>query len=408
MVRIGILVKDRRLVIEEADFIPCDDLEWTKSVPKKFKKDHKVGTGMKYGDYGIPTDIAIGAYIQNALNLKDTHVDFISPGEVSKARLKSNDLNFVLAYGLLEAHYMDKSRKASGDALQHDRMKKCLQQSENVYPPLEYQELCASKVNYYSYMKENDLSVLPTFTMTAEEYNELGHDASMEKLFNFWKREQLTTVIAKPVLGMGGADCGFFKATDTDRASLSKYFRRCMKKYPGLIVQRSVKGFGNAKECPELRMYFMGDQYKYSVSANGNAVCSHPEAEGGTLEVPLNKLKAVTQEIIKKLPHIVMPNGAHVPRLITRLDMGWRVDGKCQPFVNEVELCPSLYVYRPLSEELLDYISCCARQMVNITRRYIKGNGASGKVKQTRSHASNAKRVTKHHFLKHRPFSAKQ
>lgn len=330
------------------------------------------------------------------------------PGEVSKQRFASNDLNFVLQQGLLEAHYMDVSRKASGDKLIYEKWKAAFQASENVYPPLEYQELCASKINYSEYLTENKLSVLPTFSLTAKDYNQREHDASMKKVFDFWQREGLGNVIAKPVLGMGGADIKFFKDNEEGRSALSRYFRRNMKRYPGLIVQKAIKGFGNEKECPELRMYFMGDQYKYSVSANKNAVCSHPVAEGGTLEMPLKRLKAVTQKIITKLPHIVMPNGARVPRLITRLDMGWRVEGRYQLFLNEIELCPSLYVYKPLKEELTDYIACCAKQIVKISRLYMKqGRGASAKFQQGRSHQREATGVKKHHFLKHRPFSAR-
>ena len=32
-----------------------------------------------------------------------------------------------------------------------------------------------------------------------------------------------------------------------------------------------------------------------------------------------------------------------LPRLLTRLDMGYLVDGELKPFVNEVEFVPSLY-----------------------------------------------------------------
>ena len=59
-----------------------------------------------------------------------------------------------------------------------------------------------------------------------------------------------------------------FNATDKGRRKLSQYFRKVMKKYPGLVVQKAVKGFGDTKECPEMRMYFVGDKYKYSVSSN--------------------------------------------------------------------------------------------------------------------------------------------
>lgn len=269
-----------------------------------------------------------------------------------------------------------------------------------MYPPLEYQEFIESKINYYSYCKAKNLEIAPTFTMTAEEYRKLGHDVSISKAFEFMQHEDLSRVIGKPVLGMGGADVEFFNATGPKaRIGLSRYFKKCMKKYPGLVLQKVVKGFGMSKECPELRMYFLGDEYQYSVSANENCVLSHPEAEGGTLKVPLDKVKAVAQKIIKKLPPIVMHNGVRVPRMITRLDMGWRVDGKNQPFMNEVEIEPSLYLYKPLREELLGYIKGCAKQMVNITRRYVKGNKASGKL---------SRHVRKTHFLKHRPYSAKK
>merc|ERR1719247_603625 len=133
----------------------------------------------------------------------------------------------------------------------------------------------------------------------------------------------------------------------------------------------------------------MGNRYKYSVcasrgrvGANGAPRCSlkHPKAEGGTLDAPLSKLKLETNKILKKLPQIVMPNGMCLPRLITRIDMGYVVDGKYQPFVNEVEYVPSLYAeYKPLKREIHGYISSCARQMVKITRMYVHGLGKSGK-----------------------------
>ena len=110
--------------------------------------------------------------------------------------------------------------------------------------------------------------------------------------------------------------------------------------------------------------------------SNVNAVVSHPTAEGGTLKAPLSKLKAVTQKIMKKLPPIVI-NGVRLPRLTTRLDMGWRVDGKYQAFLNEVEFYPSVYAeYKPIKEQMLDYITSSAKQIVKISRQYIKGRRA--------------------------------
>jgi len=381
--------------------MPCTDLEWTKPVPQKFFAKRKQGGRQKYGSYGIQTDVAVGAYIQHALKLKGVDVDLIPHTEISKTRLRSNDLNFCLQYSMvcasyIDQHYPDKSNRNANK----NHLKACLLGVKNVYPPMEYQEFIQSKINYYSYLQAKNLEILPTFTMTNKEYEKLGHDASMKKVCEWWQLEELGTVIGKPVLGMGGDDCDFFHATDKGRSDMSRYFRKVMKKYPGVIVQKTVKGFGNSKECPELRMYFMGDKYKYSVSANRNCVLSHPEAEGGTLKVPLDKLKVVTKNIMKKLPPIVMPNGVRMPRLITRLDMGWRIDGKFQPFMNEVEFEPSLYLHKPLREELINYIASCAKQVVNITRRYIKGPPAS------RARGKDSRHVLKPLFLKQRLYSS--
>merc|ERR1711935_181539 len=80
-----------------------------------------------------------------------------------------------------------------------------------------------------------------------------------------------------------------------------------------------------------------------------------------------------TKKILKTLPPMVMPNGARLPRLITRLDMGYLQDGKYKPFVNEVEFVPSLYAEcKPARKYVKDYIAHCAKQMVRITRQCVK------------------------------------
>jgi len=398
MVRIGIILTDPRHEAK-GELFACSDLEWTKSVPKHFIVKQK--KGLKYGKHGIQIDVAMGAYIQHVLKPKDMRVDFIMPKKVSKKRLESNDLNFIVKYGLVEAESFGKTLYSNMKG-NYSNMKKSLHAAKNVYPPVDYQELVNSKISYYNYMKENDISILPTFAMAAKEYNELGHDGTMKKVFGFMGREGIGNVFAKPDLGMGGLDAKPFKATDKGRRELSTYFRKMMKKHPGIIVQKELKGFGDTKECPELRMFYIGDEYVYSVSSNANAVVSHPEAEGGTLEAPLKKLKAHTQKMMKKLPPIVMPNGARLPRLATRMDMGWRVEGRYQPFINEAEFSFSSYAeYKPIRQKFLDYISSAAKQMVNITGRYMKSRGALA------SRGKASRHVVKPHFQKRRRSSSK-
>jgi hypothetical protein len=358
------------------------------------------------GKSGIPTDVATGAYIQHMLKQKDVEVDFITPKEITKQRLKSNDLNFLLIYDVLEAFHTDKS---PGKEV-YKNLKKCLLETKNVYPPRDYQEFFYSKIEYYNYLQAKKVNVLPTFTMTAKEYYKIGHDAAIRRVFDWWDQEGLRNVLAKPVYGQEGKDIMWFDPPNKE--CIGYYFKRNMRKYPGLVVQQMVKDFGNTKASPELRMYFLGGEYKYSVcatnikSAKGKKIrvkMQHPKVEGGTLDVPLKRLKGVTHKILKKLPKIVMPNGVRLPRLITRLDMGYKIDGKFRPFVNEVEFVPSLYVEHSgpggISKEIDAYIAQCAKDMVKITRQYVKDSRASRK-RLSAAGKQHASRRVKQHVLK--------
>jgi len=205
----------------------------------------------------------------------------------------------------------------------------------------------------------------------------------MKKVLEYCGQEGLSSIIGKPEHGQESRDIKFFPKLDSDL--VSKYFKKCTKKYPGFVLQKMVKGFVDSYTSPELRMYYMGNKYHYSVCAGSRQVRT-PKAEGGNLKTPLKKLKVVAQKILKKLPPMVMPNGVRLPRLITRLDMGYIVDGKYKPFVNEVEYVPSLYSEDVSRENIHGYIANCASQMVKITRQYVKSCRLSRKpsLKQAR------------------------
>lgn len=379
MVRIGILLTHPKQEFKKGELFDLKE-EWTKLIPKKFVFERDEDTHRRIGKFGIPTDVLTGGFIEHGIGEKDVSVDLIAPQEVTKARLASNDLNFLLVYDMLEAFHTDRS---PGKVV-YKNVKKCLAEAKNVFPPAEYQEFVYSKINYYSFLQKKRISVLPTFTMTTEEYKKFGHSAAVDKVLDFAEQSGLDRVIGKPVLGQESKDIEWF-LTPRDRPNLSVYMRTCFKKYPGLVFQKMVTGFGNSEKCPELRMYFMGNDYKYSVCAGGfvnekkmiiKMYC--PESEGGTLKAPMGKLKRDTNKILKKLPQLVMPNGVRLPRLITRLDMGYLQDGKYAPFVNEVEFVPSLYAEcKPQRKNLEKYLASCAKQMVKITKVYVKSKTRS-------------------------------
>lgn len=69
-----------------------------------------------------------------------------------------------------------------------------------------------------------------------------------------------------------------------------------------------------------------------------------PKSEGGGTVFPMEALKKATRNVISKLPKVVV-RGKELPKLLTRCDMGFIVNGKqVEPWVNEVEFVPGLYI----------------------------------------------------------------
>jgi len=334
-------------------------------VERKFRREKKINKRHPLGKYAIPTDVAIGCFIKHAYADKNVEVDMILPHQISKERIASNDINFLVIYDLLESFHTDKTK----DKRIYKELKNCLETCDNIFPPYKYQTLIYSKIEYYNYLMQNNIAIAPTMTMTQEQYAELGSEAAVKKIIETAETENWGRFICKPVYGQEGIDATFFKPTQ--KKLLAKYFERCMKKYPGIVIQKEIKDFGNSKKSPELRMYYVGKKYQYSVCANDNTVV-RPRQEGGSLDTPIDSLKARTRKILRKLPPIVMPNGKSLPRLLTRLDMGYIVDGKYSPFVNEVEFVPSLYsedcAHHP--DRLID--AAMGHQMVKIAKMYVK------------------------------------
>jgi len=390
MVRIGILLTYPKHEMKKCELIPYKKgstvRPWTENAPAEFiaereyLRQEKLKERSKHplGRQGIPTDVCTGLYIQHAYKNKDVEVDFILPHEISVPRLQSNDLNFLLIYDLLEAFHTDDT---PGKKLYHGLVK-CLKDAGNIYPPLDYQELIYSKIKYYNYLKEHDVSIAPTLTMTQEEYKKLGHEKAVAKVFDQAQSESWGRFIAKPVYGQESIDLKFFEPKE--KKVLGSYLKRAMKKYPGIVLQKAIKDFAQSEKSPELRMYYVGEEYKYTVSyMEKRGALRTPTSEGGKLKAPMKLLKDTTKAVVRKLPALVMPNKIRLPRLLTRVDMGYLVDGKVSPFVNEVEFVPSLYAEDILVSKLKDPFMDkeLGIQMVRIARLYAKKRDAALKAK---------------------------
>merc|ERR1711964_11126 len=288
----------------------------------------------------------------------------MGPHEISVERLAKNDLNFMLIYDLLEAFHNDNTPEKFFTKNFEDVLKT----APNIYPPYEYQRFINSKMEYYNYMNENGIPIVPTLSLTKERAMKDGIKSTVLRLMAEMRNAGWANdFIAKPVLGQESKDYRRFARNHEER--LTKYLEKALKKYPGIIFQKYITGFGASEDCPEVRMYYVGDNYQFSMVATP-AKIHRPNDEGGELDLPINtpKRKKVVKQILKKLPTIKMPNGVTLPRMLTRVDLGLIRDGKPNPFVNEIEFVPSLYIED--HPYLID--QALGDQMVKITQQYVK------------------------------------
>lgn len=351
-----------------------DEFPWNKHVPKKDILKRKFSVKKVGSAHGVPTDRAIGCFIQHAYRTEGIEVDYIGPEELSTARLKANDLNFLLIYDLLESfHHLVHHKR------EWKEIRDCLRNADNVFPPWHYQEFCCSKSAYYQYLREHNIDILPTLTMTTAEYKKLGHARAVKKVLGHARAEGWKKLIAKPEYGQTGLDTKFFLPRAGDR--FNKHVRLCMKKYPGIVFQKALKDFGRTRENAEVRMIYVGEKYQYSIIA-----CRHfsysPEAardKGKLDKIPLKLLRRRSRRVLTKLPHLVMPNGVKLPRFVDRIDMGFNDDGQLRPFVNEIEYCPSYFVEAASVESGAKLIKSIGHQIVRITKLYLKRSASRRK-----------------------------
>jgi len=155
-----------------------------------------------------------------------------------------------------------------------------------------------------------------------------------------------------------------------------------MKKYPGLIFQKFITGFGESVEIPEVRMYYVGREYQFSMVATETKIYCLSEdghkpmgrRQNGMTKLPkgadLLTLKNIALKVIDFLQSkvsLTSADGSRLPLLMTRVDMGVMRDGEFKPWVNEVEYVPSYYV----ENHTHPIEGVVARQCALIARKYL-------------------------------------
>lgn len=328
--RIGILLTRVKSESKKDELVNVNSLKrpWLKLAHKYLNKNHYI---VKGGKKYVAGDVSIGLYL--LYTWENLEVDFILPEEITSRRLAGNHINFMIIYDIVESFHVD------GIKL-YTRVKNALKAADNVYPPYNYQKFINNKCEYIKHISKYGKNlVIPTYCQMNNPRAKLVK--SMEIVEKMVKKNKWEKFIGKPVYGQESIDFNLFKTLN--RKSLKPYMEKCFKKkkYPGIIFQKYIEGFDKSK--PEIRMYFTGDKYKYSVITGGDMVKT-PRCEKGTLDVPqIEALKRFARNILRKLPQIRI-QGVILPKLLTRIDIACDIRFGRPWLVNEIEFVPSLYI----------------------------------------------------------------
>jgi len=378
--RIGILLTVSKLEAEKEEVISLrrriPPRLWLKDVDFKLNPDFKIDREpykLKHFDIEIPrtvgvaTDVSVGQYLKTYYG--DTFIiDYIRPKEITRERLASNDINFLIIYDQLESFHYDRTQ---GKRIYHNFLDVVRNSDSNVFPNWEYQTFISSKLIYYNHFKSVGIPIAPTYTLTRDELNEQtaldakanGEEGAEErvilKILAKIQSENWGKFIAKPEMGQESKACKTFRPNVNLQRMFTKYVITTLKKYPGLIFQKFIPGFGEKVDAPEVRTYWVGKEYQFSIVATAQKMyCLAEEGhnpkgrkQNGMMKLPnaadLSTLKNIARKVMdvlqSKMTHTDV-DGKPLPLLITRVDMGCMRDGEFKPWVNEVEYVPSYYV----------------------------------------------------------------
>ena len=315
----------------------------------KYKKFVIISNKKKF----VPADVAIGLYLE--YNHPEVIIDYITPEEISTKRFKSNDINFVIIYDLLESfHLSDKSN--------FHNYKRALKNSNNVYPPYKYQKFINNKCIYYKFLHKRGIPVAPTYCISKEKWFLRNPKQYVKKLISKVKHNKWDSIIAKPVYGQESIDFAKFMSCNKNlgckETKIHKYLTKNIPKYKSIVIQEYIPGFD--KNNPEIRTYFINGKYMYSIITTSKRVVI-PVQEGGTYKISNEKwdyIKKLSQRVMDSLPKLNLP-GIFKNPILTRIDIGSGLEGSPHGyFVNEVEFVPSLYI------EELDPIKSPVIQMI--------------------------------------------
>jgi hypothetical protein len=364
-VRVGFLVGKDTDLVESDKYKKVGDDSFLADLPNKYRVDPKTKDYIKNCKRGVKglahADVAIPWYIQK--HYDDIEVDIIFPEDITMKRLKSNLVNYIVGYDVINAVFEGKSRLA--------KVSKMFQTCGNIMPSWEVQDFIYYKSKYMTACVEAGVPMAPTiFAFKGKRSPKALLDEVKARGWKTFVMKQSFMAFSLGFMKLKVEDC------EAKPEILEEYFRD-FKDCPEYVVQEAIEGFTRNWET---RCFWFNGEFLYAI-ANKAAVSTEDGQEVIITgdDIPkefLENAKRIGREALKVLPQLTTPDGQPIPQTLIRTDIGcsdsavhdknthWDPTKKTF-FLNEIEYGGTTYFIQHLKS---DWMPRWAELYVNKTR----------------------------------------
>ena len=296
----------------------CHNTALKKKTPKKYLVHNQ-----------LHIDVAIAMTV--SLNYPEVKVDIILPKDISLARFKKNDINFVLGYDYINAVNDDPYiKKFEGDKGNKKVLDLYKNKESKLFPPYEHMNFIWDKKKYLTKFKKAGISINPTLFIKGS--------ISIPKLVAQISTYKWKDFIIKPIGGTTSCGVGLFNLTKViaEPTKLMDYFIENGEFYNEFLVQPLIKGF---KQHGEIKSYWINGEFSYAVNILDRGEDDY-QVKDVIDEKVLQKCKEIGEKVVKTIPKLKMMGKTTIP-VSTRIDLTCCLDNnplKSMDFyVNEIE-----------------------------------------------------------------------
>lgn len=222
---------------------------------------------------------------------------------------------------------------------------KTIKSLNNIYPSYKFIEFVTNKCKYYKFFQSHGIPVAPTYCIN------LKNKVSLNKRFDNVKKLKWKRIFFKPQPGGNSTNAFDIKNKTFKKSHLNYHLEKFEnKQYNQMVLQKYMKNLAT-KKYPEIRTFWIGDKYQYSINTCRTGCDWH---------IKKDKIPPEIIQISKKVMYLLKQK-FKIPLLISRIDFGYNSYTKSF-FVNEFEYAPNTFASLfphdkwTLDKKLGDYI----------------------------------------------------